>query len=120
LAELRCLLAKHSPAGITGSTVDRTAQVDRFQRDPECRIWLGQLQASGTAITLTACRRAIYLELAWTPSANWQSLKRHHRLGQTRSVLGEILTIPNSLDESVIELVERKMASIEALEEEAA
>jgi SNF2 family DNA or RNA helicase len=72
------------------------------------------------AITLTACRRAIFIELAWVPGLNHQALKRHHRLGQQRSVLGEILTIPNSIDETVINLLERKISAVEALEEQAA
>ena len=85
---------------ITGETRNRDALVARFQNDPTCRVGVFQIQAAGTALTMTACRRAIFVEQAWTPALNTQAIKRHHRIGSTNAVLAEVLVAPG-LDEIV-------------------
>jgi SNF2 family DNA or RNA helicase len=94
---------------------ERDAAVAAFQNDPTHRVFIGQIVAAGQAITLTAARRAVFLEMAWTPSANFQALKRCHRIGQRWPVLGEALCAPG-LDEAVQGLLVRKARDIKTLE----
>ena len=67
-------------------------------------------------MTLTAGRRAVFLEQAFVPAMNWQALKRCHRIGQHRPVLGEVLVVPGSIDEAVQALLVRKAHDIASLE----
>jgi SWI/SNF-related matrix-associated actin-dependent regulator of chromatin subfamily A-like protein 1 len=121
LEQLRASLAKHLPLLVTGATPrrERDAAVAAFQGDPERKVFVGQIAAAGQAITLTAARRAVFLELAWTPALNFQALKRCHRIGQTWPVLGEALCAPG-LDEAVQTLLARKSRDIAMLERAAA
>lgn len=115
LERVKAGLAGHNPIMITGATTGRDALVDRFQNDPRCKVGIFQIQAAGTALTMTACRRAIFIEQAWTPALNTQAVKRHHRIGSTNAVLAEILVAPG-LDEAVGGILARKTGDIEALE----
>ena len=124
VAALEMITAKLEDYGavtITGATrpKDRETRVKLFQEDLGCRAFVGQIQAAGTAITLTAAHRAVFLEMMWTPALNYQALKRHHRIGQTMPVLGEVLVIDGSIDEAVGRTLARKSAEIEMLEESA-
>jgi SNF2 family DNA or RNA helicase len=122
LHQLAARLRRHQPLLIEGATpaADRAAAVARFQTDPRCRVFLGQIQAAGQAITLTAGRRAVFLEQAFIPGLNHQALKRCHRIGQHHPVLGEVLIVPDSIDEAVNALLVRKTRDIALLEERAA
>jgi SNF2 family DNA or RNA helicase len=56
---------------------------EKFQTDPECRIYLGQIH-TGIAVTLTAAKYTIYYSRAWSPDAWDQSRGRNFRIGQTQ------------------------------------
>jgi SWI/SNF-related matrix-associated actin-dependent regulator 1 of chromatin subfamily A len=85
---------------ITGDTkmIDRQAAVDRFQTDPTCRLIVGNLQAMGVGLTLTASSHVIFGELDWVPGVITQAEDRAHRIGQLDSVLVQHLVLEGSLD----------------------
>ena len=99
---------------VQGSTRenDRGKAVDAFQRDPEVRVFLGNVRAAGTGLTLHAAARIIMVESDWSPAANSQALMRVHRIGQTRAVHAQFVSLANSLDEHVTNVVARKTAAI--------
>lgn len=68
------------------STADRQATVDRFQDDPECKVFIGQIQTGGIGITLTAASTVIYYSNSFSLSDRLQSEDRAHRIGQSKSV----------------------------------
>ena len=119
LERARQLLEPCGLVMITGATpvAKRAGIVDQFQRDPACTVFIGQIMAAGTAITLTAASRAVALELAWVPAQNAQAFARHHRLGQRDAVLVEVLAVEGSIDYAVSEILARKSAEIALLEE---
>ena len=112
-------LADANPIMIVGSTARRDQLVERFQNNPECRAGVFQIQAAGTALTMTACRRVIMAEMSWVPALNLQAIKRCHRIGSTNAVLAEVLVAPG-LDEVVGEILARKIGDIAAIEGDAA
>lgn len=110
-------LAKFQPALVTGSTpkARRYEEAQRFQTDPKCRVFIGNVQAAGEAITLTAAHRLVMLESTWTPKDDLQVIARARRYGQTRTVLVEYLTIPCEIEQLVVGVNRRKARGNKAL-----
>lgn len=98
---------------------DRMAAVHDFQQDPECRVFIGNIRAAGTGVTLTAACDIDILESDWSPAGNAQAIMRVHRIGQLRTVRGRFITLANSFDETVNKVVAEKTAAIAQIEGEA-
>lgn len=109
------LLKTSYVAVVDGSTTDRQAQVDRFQNDPKCRIFIGQIQAAGTGITLTAASDLVFVESDWVPANNEQAAFRIHRIGQKNACTVRFATIAGSIDEQIQRACARKLEDIRAL-----
>lgn len=113
-------LDEFNPAMIDGRTsrFGRDAAVNRFQQDPACRVFIGQLQAASTAITLTAASNVIFAEADWTPAINAQAAARAHRIGQPSAVTARFVMLEGTLDAMVMKTLARKAADIAALTQE--
>lgn len=72
------------------------------------------IRSSGTGITLTRARTAIFLDQDWTPTKNLQAADRIHRIGQTRQVEIKILVADHAIDQRVAEILERKRQLIDS------
>jgi SWI/SNF-related matrix-associated actin-dependent regulator 1 of chromatin subfamily A len=109
--------AGHRPVLLDGRTrsQDRDSLVARFQNEPTCRVFVGQLLAAGEAITLHAASTVCFAETDWSHTAIVQALSRAHRRGQRRAVLGHVLVVPDSMDERIHGVAVRKAAGIVAL-----
>lgn len=99
---------------IDGSTnaKSRDDQVQEFQHNKDCRVFLGNLQAAGTGLTLTAACDMVFAEYSWVPAENQQAAMRIHRIGQKNSVLIRYACVAGSLDERIADVVRRKSADI--------
>ena len=62
----------------------RRNQVERFQTDPRCRVFLAQVDSGAVAITLTASSNVVYHSMSWSYESAVQSRDRVHRVGQNR------------------------------------
>lgn len=105
LANLRSALKGFGVAYIDGDVSDtkRNEEIDRFQTDPRCRIFLGQNLACQTGITLTAAHREILVEPDWTADVNFQLGKRIARIGSTaQKCLGQMICLSGTLDEAIV------------------
>lgn len=101
---------------IDGSTSagERERAVDGFQNG-KARVFLGQISACGEALTLTAGSRVFFVECSWTPSENHQAACRAHRIGQKSSVFAQFLTLPDSIDGVIAEVLARKTKEVAEL-----
>jgi len=72
------------------------------------------IRSSGTGITLTRARTAIFLDQDWTPTKNLQAADRIHRIGQTRQVEIKILVADHAIDQRVAEILEKKRQLIDS------
>jgi SNF2 family DNA or RNA helicase len=117
LETLHNLLAEYEPVLIIGDTspAARVDAVDRFQRHPTTRVFVGQILAAGTAITLTAASEVAMMEASWVPGENTQAISRAHRLGQHDSVLASYLYLPGTLDQRIMSIFRRKAAETKEL-----
>jgi len=103
-----------NPVTYTGDTPqnERQANIDRFQNDPECRIFIGNIRAAGVAINLTAASQVLFIEQEWTPGDNAQAAMRCHRIGQSHDVTVRYVAIADSLDEKITATLKRKVSEI--------
>jgi SNF2 family DNA or RNA helicase len=116
---LREELAEFNPAVVVGGlgTNERQEQIDTFQTNPECRVFIGQITACSTAITLTAANQVVFAEMDWVPAVNAQAAKRCHRIGQSKPVIVRTFALANSVDEMVASTLGKKARMIsEALD----
>jgi hypothetical protein len=116
-------LKEYDPVVVDGrvSAEDRHERVQRFQTDPDCRIYIGSITASGVGITLTAASRVVFAELDWVPGNITQAEDRLHRIGQRDTVFVQHLVVDGSLDARMAEvLVEKQRVADEALDAERA
>lgn len=93
------------------SDLDRRQAVERFQGGG-ARVFLGNIRAAGSGLTLTAAADVIMFESDWSPAGNAQALMRVHRIGQERQVHARFVVLANSIDEYVSEVVARKTRDI--------
>lgn len=100
---------------LTGKTTPRGKQdaIDRFQNDPATRVFIGNIKAAGTAITLTAAHHVTFLERSTVPADNAQAADRVNRIGQKFPVSARFFCLPG-FDERVTQIVERKIREISA------
>ena len=93
----------------------RKAAIDRFQKDPNCRVCIGNIRAAGTNITLTAAADIFMLEQSWSPADNMQALMRVHRIGQTKNVNATFVSLADTIDDVVVATLAEKTENIAAL-----
>ncbi|HEX3128164.1 MAG TPA: DEAD/DEAH box helicase [Thermoanaerobaculia bacterium] len=105
-------------AVLTGSTVDRGGAVDRFNQDPECRVFLGSLKAGGTGIDLVGGSVVIHYDRWWNAAREDQATDRVHRLGQKRAVHVLKLIAEGTLEEKISALIDRKRRLMDSVIQE--
>lgn len=110
-------LIEWNPVRLTGASTQqqRMLAVDAFQGDPDVRVFIGQIQAAGTAITLTSSSDVGIVEASWTPSDNFQAACRAHRIGQRDGVVCRFLFVPGTLDARIAKAFRRKAEEISAI-----
>lgn len=111
---LRAGLKDYAPQVVTGSTSSdsRHKAVNAFQNDPNARVFIGNILAAGTGLTLTAAPHVVIVEPDWVPANNAQFEDRAHRIGQSQPVLVEYLALEGTLDVQVLKTVAKKMEII--------
>jgi SNF2 family DNA or RNA helicase len=95
-------------ATLTGATRNRGAVIDRFNTDPDCRVFAGSLKAGGTGIDLTAASVVIHYDRWWNAAREDQATDRVHRIGQTRGVQVFKLVTEGTLEEKISAMIMKK------------
>jgi len=108
-------LIQYNPAIITGKVKDRMEQVNKFQTNDSCKVFIGTIGAAGTGLTLTAASTVIFIDEPWSASIKAQASDRAHRIGQKKTV--NIITIiaKDTIDERVQQIVLNKGMMADAL-----
>jgi SWI/SNF-related matrix-associated actin-dependent regulator 1 of chromatin subfamily A len=102
---------------VDGGTPTRQRCIDTFQNDSTVKVFLGQIRACGTAITLTASNQVAFVEASWTPADNLQAAKRCHRIGQTKLTMVRMFSLAGSIDEVVTRILARKARMTSEIED---
>jgi superfamily II DNA or RNA helicase len=118
LATQRALMERFGQAAhILGSDPARArrAAVDAFQREDGPQLIVCSMRAASQGITLTRASNVAFLELDWTPARHDQAEDRLHRIGQESAVTAWYLLAPDTIDETMAELLQRKRSLIDAV-----
>ena len=97
------------------SSPQRQVAVDAFQDEEGPQLIVCSMKAASQGITLTRASNVAFLELDWTPARHDQAEDRLHRIGQDSAVTAWYLLAPNTIDETMAELLERKRSLIDAV-----
>ena len=92
----------------------RRAEINRFKRDPACRLFLSS-ESGGTGLNLQAASAVINLDLPWNPAKLEQRIARAWRKNQQRSVNVINLVSSNTIEHRMLYLLEQKQAVADAV-----
>lgn len=97
-------------AFITGDvpSEQRLDEVDKFQLDDSCMVFIGNIQSAGVGITLTASCHVVFAELDFVPAKMTQAEDRIYRIGQKRTSFIHYLVAKNTLDAYIADMIIRK------------
>ena len=100
---------------LDGKTRNRGVAVERFQSDPDCKLFLVSLKAGGQGLNLTAAEYVFLLDPWWNPAVEAQAIDRAHRIGQTNRVFAYRLITRDTVEEKVLELQSTKRELADAI-----
>jgi hypothetical protein len=89
--------------------VDRDAAVDSMQNG-EADTFVGQAQAGGIGLTITAAETTIYYSQDFNLETRLQSEDRNHRIGTKNNVVYIDLQAEDTIDEGISRALQRKSA----------
>lgn len=87
---------------------ERTAVLDRFKQDNDCRVLLMSVKAGALGLTLTEATYVFHFDLWWNPAVATQAEDRAHRIGQHKTVFVESLLTENTIEEDIEVILENK------------
>jgi superfamily II DNA or RNA helicase len=100
---------------LDGSTKDRQACVQNFQREDGPPVFLISLKAGGAGLNLTAADTVIHFDPWWNPAVEDQATDRAHRIGQTKVVTTYRLIAKGTIEEKILELGGKKRELVGAV-----
>lgn len=94
---------------VRGGIKDRDEQVRRFQEDEDCRVFLGQIQAAGMGLTLTAASTMVFYSLDYNMANFDQAKARIHRVSQKENCHYVYLCCRGTIDNKVLRALRDKV-----------
>jgi len=88
-------------AYLDGSSNDRKEQVEKFNKDPDLKIFLISIKAGGLGLNLTEADYVFILDPWWNPAVEAQAVDRVHRIGQTNTVFVYRMVTAGTIEERI-------------------
>lgn len=86
----------------------RSELVDKFMKDENCMVFIGQTLAAGTGLTLTAASNMIFCDFPFSPADLVQCEDRIHRIGQKNAANIYFAIASGSIDEHLHQIIADK------------
>jgi len=102
-------------AYLDGSSNDRKEQVEKFNKDPDLKIFLISIKAGGLGLNLTEADYVFLLDPWWNPAVEAQATDRAHRIGQKKKVFTYKFITRNTVEEKILQLQKHKLKLSENL-----
>lgn len=102
-------------AYLDGSSIDRKEQVEKFQKDPEVKIFLISIKAGGLGLNLTKADYVFILDPWWNPAVEAQAVDRAHRIGQKNRVFTYKFITRETVEEKILSLQKHKLKLSQSL-----
>lgn len=99
---------------LTGSTKDRKTPINHFQNGDNPIIIIS-LKAGGVGLNLTAADTVIHYDPWWNPAVENQATDRAHRIGQDKPVFVYKLITEGTVEETIIDMQNKKKDIVEGL-----
>ncbi len=93
---------------LDGATKKRQEEVNKFQEDPNIKVFLISLKAGGVGLNLTAAEYVFLLDPWWNPAIEAQAVDRAHRIGQKNTVFTYKFISRNTVEEKILTLQRAK------------
>ncbi len=95
--------------GLSGTQARKEA-IEQFKKNKQILI---STQAGGEGLNLQFCRQIINYDLPWNPMRVEQRIGRVHRLGQDREVMVFNLSVQETIEARILELLSNKIRMFE-------
>ncbi len=99
---------------------NRQLIIDRFTEADAGSVLVSQIIAGGVGLNIQAASIVVFCEPQVKPSLEKQALSRVYRMGQVRNVLVYRLLCPDTVDESMMTLLEQKQYEFDNFADESA
>jgi len=93
----------------------RQKAVDAFQNHDDTKVFIANIKAGGVGITLTAASIVMFADMEWSPELHSQAEDRAHRIGQEGTVNVYYYIAADTIEEDIVDILERKRAIIKEL-----
>ncbi len=97
------------------SAQKRDEAVKKFQEDSKIKLFIGNIQAAGTGLTLVAASSVVFLELPWVAGELSQATDRCHRIGQKNAVNVYYLLADGTVEWEIAKLLDKKRKVLDAV-----
>ena len=87
---------------------ERQESVDKFQNDESVKVFVGNIKAAGTGITLTSGEAVVMNDLSFLPSDHSQAEDRAYRYGQKNNVLVYYPIFDNTIEGIIYDILKKK------------
>lgn len=101
---------QHLCVVVDGKVVGKKRQlaVDKFQKHPKTRLFIGNIDAAGVGANLTAASTVAIIEFPWTPGQASQAEARIHRIGQKQLCMVYYLVGRGTIEETLCRILQSK------------
>lgn len=109
----KLLLGAYGPgAAVTyygpNSDEQRKLALELFEKDSQCRFFIGTPRCGGKGLTLVQSAHTIYYSQSYRLGDRLQSEDRNHRIGQNDNVIYTDIVVPGTVDEKVVKALRAK------------
>jgi prepilin-type processing-associated H-X9-DG protein len=99
-------------AYLDGHSKNRMQEVQRFESDPQLKLFLISLKTGGLGLNLISADTVILYDPWWNPMVENQAIDRTHRIGQTRKVQVFRLITKGTVEEKIVNLQQHKIKAL--------